>query len=378
MSNLIAPQFTSRTPIQFIVPDNTALNVTGATAMFNNPKAFYIQPGAVAKVDFAINGTTQFRGDGEFSPFGIQLDWQQMAYTDYQKLAALRPYFVHFISHRNLGYYGKLVMDGPKSDVVTADVVSTKGTFFVLSPSDQGGAAAVNRVPTPTAATLSGPPATPAQPTVTPTGTTGSSTYSYIVIATNANGDSAQSTARTITNGNATLNGTNYNAVSWTAVSGATSYTLLRNGFKIASGSATSVNDTGLGASTYTPTNAGYQVAGTTNYYWLTFSSKWGETTPYYIGSASSGGGSSKTSISWAWPTSAFCTKASVYCANTNDVTQTKLMAEVLNGTTAVWNDVVGYAGISLPGVLLYQQPPTSNTAYRGQWQQGIWFNETP
>lgn len=61
---------------------------------------------------------------------------------------------------------------------------------------------------------------------VTATGTTGSNRYSYIITAFNSTGESIGSTAVTITNGNATLSSTNYNALAWTATSGATGYNI--------------------------------------------------------------------------------------------------------------------------------------------------------
>lgn len=61
---------------------------------------------------------------------------------------------------------------------------------------------------------------------VTPTGTTGSTNYSYRVSAYNTTGETLACTAVAITNGNATLSSTNYNALAWTAVAGATGYNI--------------------------------------------------------------------------------------------------------------------------------------------------------
>jgi len=65
---------------------------------------------------------------------------------------------------------------------------------------------------------------TPGAPTVTPTGTTGSTHYGYRIAARSANGTTLAGTEGTTTTGNATLSGTNYNALAWTAVPGAVSY----------------------------------------------------------------------------------------------------------------------------------------------------------
>lgn len=275
-----APAFTARVPLQLICPDAPSLNITGATALFNNPRTFYVQPGSVAKIDMAINGTTYFRGDGEYAPFAIEMIWQQLGYTDFQALAALRPYFCHLISFRNLGYYGKLVTDGPKNDSVKVnDVVSTKAIFYVLAPSDQGGALTVARVPS------------PATPTVT------------------------QSAA-----------------------------------------------------------SAGYIPTGVTNYYWITFSSIWGETAPVAF-SKTSTLASVNNLIQWAWPTSVFCTKASIYASYTNTASTAKLLADVINGE-AGGPQFTDYAGA--PGCVIVQTPPVVSTAYRGTWTMGIWQNESP
>lgn len=70
---------------------------------------------------------------------------------------------------------------------------------------------------------------TPNAPTVTPTGTTGSTAYSYKISAFNAQGETLASSAGTTTTGNATLSTTNYNALSWSAVSGAVGYNVWGN-----------------------------------------------------------------------------------------------------------------------------------------------------
>ena len=64
---------------------------------------------------------------------------------------------------------------------------------------------------------------------VTATGSTGSTDYSYSVTACNNQGESTPCTAVSISNGNETLSSSNYNALSWTAVSGAVSYVIYGN-----------------------------------------------------------------------------------------------------------------------------------------------------
>lgn len=75
-------------------------------------------------------------------------------------------------------------------------------------------------------ATVSGISAlsTPGAPTVTPQGTPGGTTYSYKITALNARGETVASSAGTTSTGNATLNGSNFNRLTWSAVTGAVAY----------------------------------------------------------------------------------------------------------------------------------------------------------
>ena len=68
------------------------------------------------------------------------------------------------------------------------------------------------------------PVASPAAPAVAVIGTAGSTSYEYEITAVNKNGETLASTATTTTTGNATLSGTNYNQITWSAVDGADSY----------------------------------------------------------------------------------------------------------------------------------------------------------
>lgn len=66
-------------------------------------------------------------------------------------------------------------------------------------------------------------------PTVTPQGTPGSTSYSYKVVAIAGGGKTtAASAAGSTSAGNATLTGSNFNRVQWTAVAGAQSYDVYR------------------------------------------------------------------------------------------------------------------------------------------------------
>jgi hypothetical protein len=110
------------------------------------------------------------------------------------------------------------------------------------------------------AQTMSPPP----QPTVVVTGTIGSTTYTYFVVATgldplNNSIDSTPSPTQSVSTGNATLSSSNYNAISWASVAGATGYKVIRSvggattGVIATLSSATlSYNDQGAAATLYT------------------------------------------------------------------------------------------------------------------------------
>lgn len=99
----------------------------------------------------------------------------------------------------------------------------------------------------------SSPLTSPGPPTVTPQGTTGSTTYCYWISATNSEGETLLGTAQCISNGNGNLDGTNYNQVTWAAVSGATGYRVYRTAsqsepsgsgdYLVASTATTTIND---------------------------------------------------------------------------------------------------------------------------------------
>lgn len=104
----------------------------------------------------------------------------------------------------------------------------------------------------------------PGAPTVTPTGTTGATAYSYKVVAMHRHGTTAASSAGSTATGNATLSSTNFNRVTWTAVTGAESYVVYRSassgtpssvGVVGVVGAVTTFDDTGIaGDATTAPT----------------------------------------------------------------------------------------------------------------------------
>ena len=97
--------------------------------------------------------------------------------------------------------------------------------------------------------------ATPGSITVAPQGTPGSTTVTYKLVALLADGTTTEAgAASTTTTSAATLNGTNFNRLTWSAVTGASSYRVYRTGAPttpnttgiIYSGTALTVDDTGL------------------------------------------------------------------------------------------------------------------------------------
>ncbi|MGH9824063.1 MAG: hypothetical protein ACREDR_12520, partial [Blastocatellia bacterium] len=102
----------------------------------------------------------------------------------------------------------------------------------------------------------------PGAPTATAQGTKGSTTYTYFILAEGAGGAiSPISAAGTVTNGNATLSGANFNHLTWTPLAGAVSYTVLRGNtsvwpayFTIATGvTTTQADDKGQPVVPYVP-----------------------------------------------------------------------------------------------------------------------------
>lgn len=95
---------------------------------------------------------------------------------------------------------------------------------------------------------------TPGAPTVAVIGVAGAATYTYALVAKQANGNSTVAGATgTTSTGNATLSSTNLNRLTWTAVDNATSYDVYRTVGGAATGkignvATTTIDDTGLTA----------------------------------------------------------------------------------------------------------------------------------
>ena len=94
-------------------------------------------------------------------------------------------------------------------------------------------------------------------PTVTVMGTAGSTTYSYAAVCNDGNGGSTTASPFvSVTNGNATLSGTNYNTIAVATEQGCQSWTILKTNTSTELGTINSptgsLNDTGQATTTYT------------------------------------------------------------------------------------------------------------------------------
>lgn len=97
----------------------------------------------------------------------------------------------------------------------------------------------------------------PAAPAVSNVGASGITNAQYVVTVLNSEGESTASGIGVTTTGNAVLNGTNYNHLSWSAVAGATGYNI----YKLVGGvfvflattASTTYNDQGASTTAQTP-----------------------------------------------------------------------------------------------------------------------------
>jgi hypothetical protein len=275
-----APTWGSRVPFQFISTDvpSLSISIANSNTLTNNPEVFLVSSGTTVASNPGVDGINYIRGTIEYAPFALELDWKIIGYNDYLSLSKLQPYYIHLISHRLIGYYGRLSLEGPKTaGPKSADVLTLKGMFYPQAPSDQGGAATVNRLSTPTT-------------------------------------------------------------------------------FAASSGTA----------------NSGYIPASQPTYYWLTFATIYGQTTPQMIGPISTSAANVANTLTWSWPSSTVkCIAAYIYSATTSTSSTALQLAAVPYGLTPAWIDYVGAGGavVTIP-------PPTTNTACRGDWYGGIWQNE--
>jgi len=141
---------------------------------------------------------------------------------------------------------GGITYSGGATSGLAVSVSGTTITVTISAPATSTGASE------PTSNTTS---TTPTAPTVTAAGTTGTTSWAYaLALIDGQGGVTPASPATTITNGNATLSPTNYNAVTWPAVSaaGIILYRTTAGGTPNTTGvigivAGASLHDTGLG-----------------------------------------------------------------------------------------------------------------------------------
>ncbi len=105
--------------------------------------------------------------------------------------------------------------------------------------------------------------ATPAAPTVAAQGTTGATSWSYAVTAYDGLGETLASTATTVTTGNATLDGSNFNRITPTRVNGAVSYRVYRTAAGGTPSSTGYIGTVAGGATTFYLDDTGLTATGT-------------------------------------------------------------------------------------------------------------------
>lgn len=114
--------------------------------------------------------------------------------------------------------------------------------------------------------------AAPGTPSVTPSGTLGTTTYWYKVTAVNSGGETNPSAPNSTLSGNATLSTTDFNILNWPTVSNASSYNVYRSTNNIdyelvANTSNTTYNDIGVAAQNISPPLYNRALAPTANVY---------------------------------------------------------------------------------------------------------------
>lgn len=92
----------------------------------------------------------------------------------------------------------------------------------------------------------------PGAPTISPQGTPGSASVTYVIVAVNdVGGKSVAGVAQTITTSAATLNSTDFNQLTWTAVPGAVAYEIYRTASDLTSPTTLGLAGSVLAAETY-------------------------------------------------------------------------------------------------------------------------------
>jgi hypothetical protein len=197
---------------------------TSSIAVIQQPGVFLIEVASPTIIDGVPNGYVGIVGQGEWGPVNAM-------YIPTSGADMLNTYFPAGTPHNSTMYYAMM-----RRKQVPWAVNRILGGNQGLQP--------------------------PKDITAVVTGTPGATTYRYTVTALNATGESMASQEVIVTTGNATLTGGNHNDLSWTAVTGATGYSVYRtvsggtpsSTGKIATNQAgVTLNDTGLAAAGASP-----------------------------------------------------------------------------------------------------------------------------
>jgi hypothetical protein len=235
-------------------PSSLVTTGTSATTGLSSPQSVYVQGRYAYVANYGGATLQEFDISNPASPTSIgSVGTGTYPYSLFiqGRYAYVASYGYSEIQIFDLGgaYVQQLQAGGTETGTLTVDTNSqvngsetVAGSLGVGTSLNVSGSAALGGL------TITGL-ATPSAPTVTPTGTTGASSYTYAVVAFNSSGQSAASATTTTTTGNATISGTNYNAIAWTAVAGAAGYNIYRT----ATTGLTPGNTTGIVGTVYSP-----------------------------------------------------------------------------------------------------------------------------
>ncbi len=240
---------------------NSGLTIGGDTTLYRSATSTLKTDGSLVVGTLGATGTTALcsnaglvatcaagSGSGNYIVNGIAL--QTTANFNIQSAAA--------------GSVGGIIRGATSQTADLLQLQNSAGT--VLTHIDLGGNLAIGTASTPAAALqvagsiqVDGLSAL-AQPTVTNIGTAGSTSYTYTVTATLPGGETSAATVRITNTANATLDGTNFNRISWATISGAKGYYIYRTASSgtpasvgrigTVTAATSSFDDTGIAANT--------------------------------------------------------------------------------------------------------------------------------
>ncbi|MDF1498790.1 MAG: carbohydrate binding domain-containing protein, partial [Patescibacteria group bacterium] len=193
-----------------------SMKIGSATVQINNPLDLQVEGdvGVEYNLEFLNNGTSYINSAGPLSIVaGDSNSFENLTLTTGNTGDVIIDIADSTNGFRIVGIGGGVFSVDTSGNVVIGGVNATDSDLTVKrNIATQGGNLTLNQL------------STPANITVTPVGTAGSTTYGYRISALNGNGETLASATATTTTGNATLSVSNYNRVLWDAVTGATSY----------------------------------------------------------------------------------------------------------------------------------------------------------